>query len=312
MAFLFLFLSAILPVTAIPLLEGRGDYATDGTPPPGFANTLFFDNFADLPAGSLPSADRWIIDSGTSYPGGPANWGTGEIQLYTTTPNNLKISSGRTLLLIPQKQGDGSWTSSRIESTPAHNFACGPGQKLRMEANLRLGNADPSVSLGIWPAFWVLGADIREVGSYHDWPAAGEIDILECLNGEPTVYQTVHCGTAEGGPCHEPMGIRATSPFSRGHWHTVAVEIDRTPTDASAESIAWIVDGTRTAAVYASTVGDDAAWAALAHSPKFLLLNVAVGGSFPNAVAQEDTPTAATLGGAGAALEVQHVGVYTT
>ncbi|ANZ13696.1 membrane protein [Streptomyces noursei ATCC 11455] len=37
----------------------------------------------DGAAGSSPSADDWIVDTGTGYPGGPPNWGTGERQTYT-------------------------------------------------------------------------------------------------------------------------------------------------------------------------------------------------------------------------------------
>ena len=45
----------------------------------------------DGAAGSRPSADDWITDTGTGYPGGPANWGTGERQTYTDRPENLQL-----------------------------------------------------------------------------------------------------------------------------------------------------------------------------------------------------------------------------
>ena len=49
---------------------------------------------------------------------------------------------------------------------------------------------------------------------------------------------------------------------------------------------------------------------ALAHESKFLLVNVAVGGAFPDALAGRRTPDSRTRGGAGAALEVEYVAVY--
>ena len=55
-------------------------------------------------ANSLPSTNNWLIDTGTSYPGGPANWGTGEIQTYTSSPNNLRVSQDSFLPSSPNSQ----------------------------------------------------------------------------------------------------------------------------------------------------------------------------------------------------------------
>ena len=46
------------------------------TPPAGLPNDIFYHDF------TAPLADNWAFDIGTSYPGGAANWGTGEIQTY--------------------------------------------------------------------------------------------------------------------------------------------------------------------------------------------------------------------------------------
>ncbi|KAL1864517.1 hypothetical protein VTK73DRAFT_5820 [Phialemonium thermophilum] len=291
------------------------------TAPAGFSQVLFLDDFSSQEAGALPSSSKWNIDTGTSYPGGPAHWGTNEIQTYTDSPANIAITPNGTLRITPlygessgKSKARGGWTSARIETTAAHNFSCQPGARLRMEATLRVGSAPAAAQMGIWPAFWSLGAAFR--GHYEDWPRAGEIDILETLNGAPTVWQTVHCGTAPaGGPCHETDGIGATAPLSRGgQWHTVAVEIDRTNAagDWREETITWFVDGDATFHVSGAVVGDLDAWTSLARAPRFLLLNVACGGSFPDAVARTRTPTSQTAGGEGSAMEVKYVAVFST
>src|SRR6266540_3128322 len=58
---------------------------------------------------------------------------------------------------------------------------------------------------GYWPAFWMLGAPFR--GVYTNWPSVGEIDVMENVNGANTVWGTLHCGVAPGGPCNEFNGI---------------------------------------------------------------------------------------------------------
>ncbi len=143
----------------------------------------------------------------------------------------------------------------------------------------------------------------------------GGIDILESLNAESRAWHTVHCGVARAGPCDETTGIGATSPgFARDQWHVVAVEIDRSnpQRDWRAESISWFVDGRQTFVLPARRVANEKAWSSLAHERRFILLNVAVGGGFPDAVAGRATPTANTQGGDGAAMEVDYVAVYST
>ena len=57
-------------------------------PPPSGWTQVWADDFTGA-ANTLPSSSNWIIDTGTSYPGGPAQWGTGEIQTYTNSTANL-------------------------------------------------------------------------------------------------------------------------------------------------------------------------------------------------------------------------------
>ena len=94
----------------------------------------------DGDAGSLPSGDDWIIDKGHSYPGGPDNWGTGEIQEYTDSTENLQLDGEGHLKITALKNGD-NWTSARIE-TKRTDFAAPGGGKMRIEAGLELQELD--------------------------------------------------------------------------------------------------------------------------------------------------------------------------
>ena len=271
--------------------------------------TLFSDDFSTYAAGSQPSPDKWTIDTGDSYPGGPVGWGTGEIETYTASTDNLVITPEGRLRLTPQLTNN-QWTSARIETTAAHDFACPAGHKLHIEATIKLGSGN--AQLGIWPAFWALGSDFRS--DSQRWPGVGEIDILESVNGAETGYQTVHCGVAPGGPCSEKTGVSSSTGWSRNAWHTAGVKIDRTNQggDWKGEKITWLLDGAKVFSLDGSRINDETAWTALTRNSKFIIFNVAVGGDMPNSLAHQFTPTGETKGGADAALEVGKVAVYKT
>jgi beta-glucanase (GH16 family) len=79
---------------------------------------------------------------------------------------------------------------------------------------------------GLWPAFWMLGANINTVS----WPACGETDIMEHINTENKIYATIHWdnnGHASYG------GNTTTTPAD---YHIYAVEWD-------AAAIRWYIDG---------------------------------------------------------------------
>lgn len=113
---------------------------------------------------SLPNTGNWIIDTGTSYPGGPANWGTGEIQTYTSSSRNLRLDGNGNLLITALKDGGGQWTSARIESQRS-DFMAQPGRKMLIQAKINLPNVSGQQAAGYWPAFWTLGARYR--GNYQ-------------------------------------------------------------------------------------------------------------------------------------------------
>lgn len=273
--------------------------------PPGWTPVLV-DDF-DGPAGSAPSAERWRVDLGHGYPGGPPNWGTQEIQRYTADPANLALDGEGHLLISPQRGPDGEWTSARIESV-RDDFLAPAGGMLRIEARILMPGVSGQAALGYWPAFWALGRSYRETGA---WPAAGEFDIMESVNGLDSVWGILHCDVNPGGACGEPHGIGASRACPGtpcpGHFHVYTFEWDRSVTP---EELRWYVDGQLLNRIVQTQL-PAATWRALTDQGGFfLLLNVAIGGGFSFAMAGWiSTPTPATE--PGHPMAVDYVAVWT-
>ncbi|MFE6609774.1 carbohydrate-binding protein [Amycolatopsis sp. NPDC057786] len=256
-------------------------------PPPSGWTTVFTDDFTGA-AGSLPSSANWIIDTGHGYPGGPGNWGTGEIQNYTANPANLAQDGSGNLRITPLRDGAGNWTSARIE-TQRTNFKPPAGGALRIEGRIQMPNVTGAAALGYWPAFWALGSPYR--GNYWNWPAVGEFDIMENVNGINTVWGVLHCGVNPGGPCNETTGLvgSRTCPGAscQSAFHTYTFEWD---TSVSPNVFRWFVDGQQFHSVSQNQV-DATTWANMTnHAGYFVLLNVAIGGAFPNNNSGTTTP----------------------
>jgi beta-glucanase (GH16 family) len=274
-------------------------------PPPAGWSTVWTDDFNGS-ANTLPSSANWIIDTGTSYPGGPANWGTGEIQVYTNQTRNLSLDGAGNLRITPLKDGN-TWTSARIETTRS-NFKAPSGGLLAIEGRIQMPNVTGNQALGYWPAFWALGAPYR--GNYQNWPGIGEFDVMENVNGINSVWGVLHCGVAPGGPCNEFNGIGASracpGASCQSAFHTYRFEWD---TSISPNQLRWYVDGQQYHTVTQSQIGEPHWTNMTSHAGYFILLNVAMGGGFPNGVAGFGTPTADTV--SGRSMLVDYVTVQT-
>jgi hypothetical protein len=274
-------------------------------PPPSGWTQVWADDF-NGPANSLPSSANWIIDLGHSYPGGPANWGTGEIQAQTNNPQNLSVDGAGNLRITPLRDGAGNWTSARIETQRA-DFKPPAGGVMRVEARIQMPNVTGAAALGYWPAFWMLGSPYR--GNWWNWPSIGEFDLMENVNGINSVWGVMHCGVNPGGPCNETTGIvnnRACPGAScQAAFHTYRFEWDAS---VSPQQLRWYVDGTQFHQVNQDRV-DPGTWANMTnHAGYMILLNVAIGGAFPNNQSGIATPTGATV--PGHPMVVDYVAVY--
>lgn len=216
------------------------------------AGTLLAADEFDGPAGSAPNSAVWRFDLGAG------GWGNGELQTYTDSRRNAALDGAGNLVITARREADGSYTSARLKTEGTTTAQYG-----RIEARIRIPRGQ-----GIWPAFWMLGADIGSVG----WPACGEIDVMENVGYEPAV---VH-GTVHGPGYSGAQGVSAAyrnptgAAFADG-FHVFGV-------DWRPDAVTWTVDGTAYRTVTRQDVGANP-W--VFDKPFFVVLNVAVGGSWP-------------------------------
>jgi beta-glucanase (GH16 family) len=165
-----------------------------------------------------------------------------------------------------------------------------------VQAKLKLGTPGSQLQ-GIWPAFWSVGAGIR---NGTGWPACGEIGTFENINGGALGYGTV----LYGANCGDPTGISQGITFDYGSFHTWSHIADLTNTlNWRQQSISFLLDNVVYKTVLGSDIGDLPTWQALV-GPIIITVNVAVGGQWPGAVGSGKAT------GAAAGMEVQYVAVY--
>ena len=203
-------------------------------------------------AGSAPDGSVWSYDTGAG------GWGNAELQNYTTSRNNSALDGQGNLVITARREGDGSYTSARLQSNNKVEVKYG-----RVEARIQIPRGQ-----GIWPAFWMLGADFPQTS----WPSSGEIDIMENVGKEPhRVYGTVHGPGYSGGSGITGAYQHPQSWSFADAFHTFAV-------DWKPGSITWSVDGNVYHQVTTASVGGNP-W--VFDKAYFLILNVAVGGQWP-------------------------------
>jgi hypothetical protein len=256
-------------------------------------NQVWGDEFNET-AGTGVDTSQWIYDTGTGF-------GTGEVETMTNSTANVHLD-GSHLAITALKNASGAWTSGRIE-TVNDSFGAPAGGELEITASIQQPNVSGNAALGYWPAFWTLGTPYR---TDHSWPKDGEIDIMEDINGLSSVFGTLHCGVASGGPCNETTGIGSGKQPCAGcqtGFHTYTEIIDRS---VSPEQIRWYLDGNNYFTVKATQV-DATTWANAVDHPFYVIFDLAMGGGFPAAFG--GGPTSATQ--SGASMLVDYVHVYT-
>lgn len=119
----------------------------------------------------------WNIQTGDGCPD-LCGWGNQELQSYQAA--NISFKEGNLVITAKSENvGARNYTSSRINTKGKVAFKYG---RVDVRAATPYGK-------GMWPAIWMLGENIDEVG----WPKCGEIDIMEMVGGEETkTYGTVH------------------------------------------------------------------------------------------------------------------------
>ena len=209
-------------------------------------------------SGSAPDPAKWQFAIGGN------GWGNKELEYYTSRQQNARVRHGN-LEIIARKENytgkDGvkrDYTSARLITSGKFEQAYG-----RFEARIKIPYGQ-----GVWPAFWLLGADDKQVG----WPRCGEIDIMENIGREPaTVHGTIHGPGYSGG---KGIGAPYSLPSGRfaDDFHVFAVEWEP-------EEIRFYVDDHLYATRKPSDLPPGTKW--VYDHPFYILLNFAVGGAWP-------------------------------
>jgi beta-glucanase (GH16 family) len=240
----------ILLVSPAVACGGGASAAAPASPTPAPAPTgwtlVFADEF-DTP-GALDPA-KWGYDLGYI-----AN---DEKQFYTSRSENVRAEGGNLVIEARKEAYQGyAYTSARIVTRGRFEFLYG---RVEVRAKLPTGK-------GAWPAIWTLGANIDQAG----WPACGEIDIMENVGFEPLL---VH-GSVHTTAYNHTIGTQKTASVPVANpwedFHVYAMEWFADHVDVS-------VDG-RTYFTFRNEGTGARTWPF--DKPQYLLLNLAIGGSW--------------------------------
>lgn len=200
-------------------------------------------------AGTSPNAANWKYDIGT-------DWGNAQLEFDTDRPENVSLDGNGNLVITARREtfNGRQYTSARITTAGKQEFTYG-----RFEARIKL-----PVGQGIWPAFWLLGANITEVS----WPRSGEIDIMEYRGQEPFINHGSMHGPGYSGGSAITRKYTSTTPLNED-FHVYMVEWD--PSE-----VRWYVDGK----IYNLVRRGDQRGDWVFNHDFYIILNIAVGGGF--------------------------------
>ena len=200
-------------------------------------------------------SDNQLNTEWWNYEKGASGWGNNELENYTDSKDNSYLENGNLIIKAIKGNGTNTYTSARITTKGKKEFTYG---RIDIRAKLPRGK-------GIWPALWMLGANIDQVS----WPACGEIDIMEFLGHDlSAVYSTVHYN----GTGHQSKGSKYILPTNdsfcdKYHIYTLVWQADY---------MIWYVDYKK----YFEVRAGDIDYSAF-QLKQFLIFNVAVGGNWP-------------------------------
>jgi beta-glucanase (GH16 family) len=172
----------------------NGVYIWNSCATTGYTNLVWSDEFNG--SGAIDNT-KWHHQ--TQLPNG-GSWYNGEVQHYTNlTTNSYQNSGALNLVAIKESYTNQSvtkqYTSARLNSKFAFKYG-----KVEVRAKLPTG-------VGTWPAIWTLGKNINEPGGFWssthgttNWPACGEIDIMEHWGSNQNYVQSaMHTPSSYGG-----------------------------------------------------------------------------------------------------------------
>jgi len=231
---------------------------------------VWSDEFSNSTAANAqPNSAVWTYDTGAG------GWGNNELEDYcawgsaispcATSSPSAYVGTDGYLHIVAAQPSPGVYTSARLKTQGLFSFQYG-----RIEFRAQVPEAQ-----GFWPAAWLLGNNIVTA----NWPACGEMDVLERVNAAATPdwnEGSIHGTGFTGGN----LGTRFSFPAGQtaAGWHTYGMIWSK-------GSVAYYVDDptqpyiTYTPASIAALSGS--VWPYDSGQANFIILNMAVGGSWP-------------------------------
>ena len=254
---------------------------------PGYSNSaVSSQSFApNIPSGTLvwstdfsnaTSANGQPNPSVWTYDTGAGGWGNNELEDYcawnssaapcSSSAPNVYVGADGYLHIVAEQPSAGSYTSARIKTQGLFSFQYG---RIEFRAEVPEGQ-------GLWPAAWLLGNSVATV----NWPACGEMDVLERVNAatspdwnKGSIHGAGFTGNSIGTVYDFPAGQTAAT------WHTYGMIWSK-------GAVSYYIDNPTN--IYAtftpsSLSGLSGAVWPFDSGPAFILLNLAVGGQWPGA-----------------------------
>jgi beta-glucanase (GH16 family) len=231
----------VLPPAAPPAANAEPrDYAA-------YTTLIWRDEFD----GAALDLNKWGFDLGAG------GWGNNELQTYTNAPENVTTTGGHLIIkAVRPASGSPAYTSARLLTKGKQTFVFG---RIDVRAKIPKGK-------GVWPAIWMLGADIDQ----NNWPKCGEIDIMELRGSKPReLISTMHFANTSGA--------REFRTTTRQHPTDLSDDFHVYSVVRSQDQIRMFLDGQQYLTFNKSDVG---AASYPFNNPFFMILNVAVGGDF--------------------------------
>jgi len=262
-----LFRAVVVVPLVIVLLHSFYVEVSGWAVPPGY-KLVWSDEFNGKD-GTPPDYNSWYAESG----GG--GWGNNELEYYTNRINNAFQSNGSLVVqALKEQYGGNGYTSARLNTENFHTFVYG-----YIGARIKINTAD-----GLWPAFWMMGSSFPRVG----WPRCGEVDIFEIVNGHDNgtiddssiLHGTLHMnqnGENSTSINHVSSGSTINAPkgtYWGDNWHEYSIWWNDTTFSFLVDDVAYYSADLTSATQYNSFADPS--------NPFFFVINLAVGGQFPN------------------------------
>jgi beta-glucanase (GH16 family) len=197
----------------------------------------------------IPAGEHWGYETGYIR--------NQELQHYTSEAKNVRVENGFCIITALLEEGEDSITSASINTLGKQDFLYG-----RIEVRAQIPSA-----LGTWPAIWMLGTNRSEI----EWPACGEIDIMEHVGYDPDwIHANIHteaynhvAGTNKGNR------IEVEEPWAGFHLYALEWFEDR---------MDFFMDDSLYFSFENDGEGNNDTWPF--DKPHYLLINLAYGGSW--------------------------------